>query len=161
MAHAKRPCQENNPFAPRLQNKWGPFNKARNDLRRERAEHFHARPRAPQGFASLRTHNKIRFERLPPRWRPVAEQELARLINRHIQRTGAHPSRFKVASLTANAAAIIRNHRMRQRGEQGSNWKAAQARWFRTRYLLNHADAPPPPPPLTPRQRSSWHLTGI
>jgi hypothetical protein len=161
MAHAKRGCQAN-PFAPRpAPHKWGAFNAARDELRRERAEHFHARPREPQGFASLRTHNKVRFGRLPARWRPVAEAELTRLLNDYIQRTGQHPTRFKVSSLVANAAAIVRNHRMRQQGERGSNWKAAQARWFRTRWLLNHLDAPPPPKPLLPRQRSKWSLHGV
>jgi hypothetical protein len=156
-----KPLVKPNPFAPPKVNKWGAFNEARNALRRERAETFHLRPRQPQGFASLRTHNKVRFGRLPARWRPVAEAELTRLVNRHIQRTGSHPSRFKMASLIGNAAAIVRNHRMRQAGEQGSNWKAAQARWFRTRYLLNRVDAPPQPKPLTPRQRSKWSLTSI
>ena len=161
MAHPKRPCQENNPFATRPQNKWGPFNAARDDERRQRAETFHLRSRAPQGFRSLTTHNKVRFGRLPARWRPTAEAELTRLVNKFIQTRGHAPSQQKLASLTANAAAIVRNHRMRQAGHGVSRWKVVQSQWFRTRYLLNRVDPPAASPPLTVRQRSSWRLTWI
>ncbi len=160
MPQPKRHCQVNL-FAPAPVNKWASFNARRNDQRRQKAEVFHQRPREPQGFQSMRSHHKVRFGGLPARWRPVAEAELHRLMNKFVQVHGHWPSQQKVASLIGNAAAIVRNHRMRQAGHNASRWKAAMNQYFRTRFLLNKVDAPPPPPALTPRQRSRWALTGV
>lgn len=121
----------------------------------QKATLFLHRDKQPQGLTSLRItgwttpghartgqgRSYVRFGRLPKKWRPVAERELQRLLTRYTERTGHGPTPAKLASLHANACAIVINHRMRQIAKLHPNkWKKWNMTWAWARGTVDKAD---------------------
>lgn len=118
--------------------------------------------RKQKGLVSLKGHNnRVRFGSLPKRDRPKAEVQLTRLINRHIQRTGSHPSHMKLISLMANAVFIVKHV---QSGNY-RRWVARNRNYRRMADGLDKAEAragTPAEQPTSPKRKTSWRgLTGI
>ena len=144
------------------------------------------RPRESHGLTHLksrpRSRNRVPFESLPPEWRPAAQAELTRLIEKHTKLKGMPPSQQLVAILHGAAARTVRCHRIPESAERwmkkhradqcrAQTYRRFQARLGRERNsdirTVQGTEPLPPhyiadPPRVIPfRRRSNWSLRGI